>query len=107
MACRETLPEASLGSSPLHKGLPFSKAHYGRLASLRELAISPAIECSPRFALVDASPLLEEKRHASFLALVFYSSNPLCRHRPSTRPTLATDDYPVNPPKVDVSKVLE
>src|SRR5688500_3382453 len=53
------------------------------------------------------SPLLEEVRDASVLALLLDASGPLALHRARLRPALPTNYDPMNISKVEVAQILE
>ena len=80
----------------------------------RELIPAAAIQKSsiPFFVSTDtistpSTPLLEEERDLLLYGLAPDTINPFRSHRSGFRPTLASDNDPVNASKVDCANILE
>jgi hypothetical protein len=54
-----------------------------------------------------STPLLEEERDFLSYGLAPHAIDPFRTHRSCFRPTLASDDYPVDASKVDCADILE
>jgi hypothetical protein len=48
-----------------------------------------------------AAPLFEEEGHSRNLAVLTYPTNPVSLHRPRPRPTLSTNDHPLDTIQID------
>src|ERR1022692_1493432 len=54
-----------------------------------------------------SAPLLEEKRHAIMLALVFNSFYPFRFHRPGLGAGFAADDHPVDAAQINFANIIQ
>lgn len=78
------------------------RSYNGRKLIERSTVKAPA--CT---ALIDSSPLFEEKRNICCLALFLYGLNPIRLNRASPAATLTSYNHPVDNTQVQLSEVLK
>src|ERR1051325_1173777 len=79
----------------------------GIFHSIRKFVIGSAIQQSPCFAFMHATPLFKEKLHSLLTTLTQDIQHPFTFHWSRTVPALTTDDYPVNIREVDLAQILQ
>ncbi len=73
----------------------------------RHVIVGSTFQRSPELFLLNAAPLLEEERHVCSRALLSDVEDPRSVHLSSTSATLAANNDPVQPSKIQLTEVFE